>query len=54
MTTTTVEEPVNTLEALLTAEIDAFLVEVSHVTIVESTRVVDFALDLRRIVNENS
>lgn len=51
---TTIVESDETLEVLLTAEIDAFLAEVSHVTIVESSRVVDFALDLRRIVNEST
>ena len=43
----------STLEDQLTAEVDKFLAEISHVTIVEASRVIDFALDIRKIVCRN-
>jgi hypothetical protein len=42
-----------TIEQALLAEIDRFLAEISHVTLVEANRVVDFALDLRKIAHGN-
>lgn len=54
--TATVEEPVTTVDlpAELLAKVDEFLAGISHQTIVEQPRVVDFTLDLRQIIKERT